>query len=106
MIIVIVQLPIPPRERAAALESAMETAPRFQALGSRGLLKKYYLNGEAGGGGVYLWRSQAEAEAWYTDEWYERMQQSFGVKPQVTYYESLVQVDNVSDEICVQQIEG
>lgn len=105
MIIAIVQLPIAPRDRLAALASAMETAPRFRELKNRGLLKKYYLNGEAGGGGVYLWRSRAEAEAWYSPEWYERMCQTFGATPRVTYYESLVQVDNVNGEVVVQELE-
>jgi hypothetical protein len=35
-------------------------------------VKKYYLNGEAGGGGVYLWQSEAAARAWYTPDWEKR----------------------------------
>ena len=102
MIIDIVQLPIPPRAPQDALASAKETAPRFRELSDRGLLKKYYLNGPAGGGGVYVWRSRAEAEAWYSPEWYEQVREMFGVTPHVSFYDSLVQVDNERGEVLVQ----
>ena len=57
-------------------------------------MRKYYLNGEAGGGGVYLWQSEAAARAWYTPEWEKRMEAAFGAKPTVTYYDNHVVVDN------------
>ena len=57
MFIAIVQIPMPKRPRDAAVEAAARSAPTYTALGAKGLLKKYYLNGEAGGGGVYLWAS-------------------------------------------------
>ena len=37
------------------------SAPTF--LGKKGLIRKYYLNGDEGGGGVYLWESKEAAEA-------------------------------------------
>jgi hypothetical protein len=59
MFIAIVQIPMAKRPRAAAVEAAAKSAPTYTALGAKGLLKKYYLNGDAGGGGVYLWQSEA-----------------------------------------------
>ena len=70
---------------------------------TKGLLRKYYLNGEAGGGGVYLWTSEAEARAWYTPEWENRMETAFGARPTVTYYDNHVVVDNEAGKV---QIEG
>lgn len=99
MIVVVVQLPVPKRSRDAAIESARKTAPTYTALASKGLIRKYYINGEAGSGGVYLWRSEAAARAWYTSDWAQRMEAAHGVTPVVTYYESLVVVDNETGEI-------
>lgn len=99
MIVVVVQLPVPKRSREEAVESARRTAPTYTGLASRGLIRKYYINGDAGAGGVYLWHSEAAARAWYTPEWAERMRATHGVEPIVTYYESLVVVDNETGEI-------
>ncbi|WP_425066613.1 monooxygenase [Reyranella sp.] len=86
-----------------AVEAATRSAPTYTALGAKGLLKKYYLNGEAGGGGVYLWASEAAARAWYTPEWEARMEAAFGARPIVTYYDSHVVVDNETGQV---RIEG
>jgi hypothetical protein len=94
MFVAIVQIPMTKRPRDAAVESARKSAPTYTALGAKGLLKKYYLNGEAGGGGVYLW---------YTPEWEKRMEAAFGAKPKVTYYDNHVIVDNEAGKV---RIEG
>ena len=103
MFIAIVQIPMTKRSRAAAVESARKTASTYTALAAKGLLRKYYLNGESGGGGVYLWESEAAARAWYTPEWEKRMAAAFGAVPTVTYYDSHVTVDNEAAEV---RIEG
>ena len=102
MFIAIVQIPMTKRPRATAVESARKTAPTYTALSSKGLLRKYYLNGEQGGGGVYLWESEAAARAWYTPEWEKRMAAAFGAVPKVTYYDSHVTVDNQAGEVRVE----
>ena len=100
MIIVVVQIPVKrSREEAIAMQS--QSAPTFRALASKGLLRKDYLNGEAGGGGVYYWESREAAEAWYTPELLRKMKEKFGVDPVISYYETYVQVDNVKGEINV-----
>lgn len=103
MFIAIVQIPMAKRPRDAAVAAAAKSAPTYTALGAKGLLRKYYLNGEAGGGGVYLWTSEAEARAWYTPEWENRMEAAFGARPTVTYYDNHVVVDNEAGKV---QIEG
>lgn len=99
MFVAIVQIPMPKRPRDAAVEAATRSASTYTALGAKGLLKKYYLNGEAGGGGVYLWTSEAAARAWYTPEWEARMEAAFGARPVVTYYDNHVVVDNESGDV-------
>jgi hypothetical protein len=58
MIIAVVQIPMPQRPREAAIAAQTKSAPTFRALGAQGLLRKDFLNGEAGGGGAYTWSSR------------------------------------------------
>ena len=103
MFIAIVQIPMTRRSREAAIASGRSTAPTYTGLKAKGLVRKYYLNGESGGGGVYLWQSEAAARAWYTPEWEKRVEAAFGAKPIVTYYENNVVVDNEADEVRVEE---
>jgi hypothetical protein len=103
MFIAIVQIPMSKRPRDAAVDAARKSAPTYTALGAKGLLRKYYLNGESGGGGVYLWESEAAARAWYTPDWEKRMAAAFGAVPKVTYYDNHVVVDNETGAV---RIEG
>lgn len=103
MFVAIVQIPMTKRPPDVAVEAAARSAPTYTALGAKGLLKKYYLNGEAGGGGVYLWASEAAARAWYTPEWEARMEAAFGARPIVTYYDSHVVVDNETGQVRIEQ---
>jgi hypothetical protein len=75
------------------------TAPRYQ--GVAGLIRKYYVRSLDGAtaGGVYLWRSQADADALYTDEWRAFVRGKYGSDPVVTRMETSVVVDNLSGEI-------
>ena len=82
-------------------QKAIAAGLTFRALADRGLLRKDYLNGDAGGGGVYTWESREAAEGWYTPEWFDNAEKSFGARPVVTYYETYVTVDNVNDETIV-----
>ena len=56
-----------------------------------------------GGGGVYLWNSEAAARAWYTPEWEKRMEAAFGARPTVTYYDNHVVVDNEAGAVRVEE---
>jgi hypothetical protein len=103
MIIAVVQIPMPKRPREAAIAAQTKSAPTFRALSEKGLLRKDYLNGEAGGGGVYTWASREAAEAWYTPEWFDKAEATFGARPNVTYYETYVTVDNVAGRTIVRE---
>lgn len=103
MIIAVVQIPMPPRSKADAIAAQVKSAPTFRALADKGLLRKDYLNGATGGGGVYQWASREAAEAWYTPAWFEQATKTFGARPVVTYYETYVTVDNVAGETRVRE---
>lgn len=99
MLIAIVQIPGIERSKEEAITAATGSAPTFSKL--PGLLRKYYLNGENGGGGVYIWESREAADAWYNNEWSAKMEKRFGAKPRLTYYDNYVVLDNSSRELRV-----
>lgn len=96
--IVIVQFDLPKRTEEQAVKGGTSTAPIYRDLGRKGLIRKDYLNGDAGTGGVYLWESRASAEAWFTEERVEQLTQRFGARPRLTWYDTHVSVDNVNGE--------
>jgi len=100
MITALVQFKLPqPVTREKAQEIFVSTAPKYRE--TPGLIRKYYLLSEDGGtaGGVYLWKSKKDAEALYTNEWGSYIREKYGASPSVTYFESPVVVDNVTNEI-------
>ena len=102
MIIAVVQIPMPRRPREAAIAAQTKSAPTFRGLAGKGLLRKDYLNGDAGGG-IYYWVSRDAAEAWYRPEWRRKAKETFGAEPIVTYYETYVTVDNERNKTIVRQ---
>lgn len=99
MLIAIVQIPALQRSEEEATNSARVSAPLYTGLA--GLKRKYFLNGEAGGGGVYLWESREQADAWYNEDWANMIEARFGARPTLTYYENYVVVDNDAGELRV-----
>jgi len=96
MITAIVQFkmatPMTLEEAARRFESS---APKYQNL--PGLLRKYYIRSEDGrtAGGVYLWQSRQAAETVYSGEWRARVEQLYGAKPVIAWFDSPVIVDNL-----------
>lgn len=84
-----------------AKEIMSGTAPNYRGMG--GLIRKYYLLSEDGksAGGIYLWESRAQAEQVYNAEWEQHIQNKYGAAPTVSYFETPVVVDNLTDEITV-----
>jgi len=100
MIIVLTTFKLPkPITRGEARSIFLSTAPTYR--GVKGLLRKHYVLSEDGAnvGGVYLWNSKPEAEAMYTESWRAFVRQKYGTDPTVTYFESPVLVDNVTQQI-------
>lgn len=77
----------------------LSTAPKYQDV--PGLIRKYYVLSQDGStvGGIYLWNSQAEAEAMYSESWRAFVREKYNTDPTVTYMDCPVVVDNVSHEI-------
>lgn len=96
--IVVVQFDLPKRTEEQAIKGGTSTAPIYRDLGTKGLIRKDYLNGEAGTGGVYLWESRAAAEQWFTEERIADLTKRFGVRPRLTWYDTHVTVDNARHE--------
>ena len=96
--IVIVQFDLPKRPTDQAINGGLGTAPTDRGLEGKGLLRKDYLNGDEGTGGVYLWESREAAEAWYTPELVASLTERFGVEPRLTWYDTHVTVDNIAGE--------
>jgi hypothetical protein len=92
---VIVAIATPPGVPRAAIESGMAKAvPTYAKL--PGLIRKYFTIGEASFGGVYLWKSRAAAQAWFTDAWRAKAQATYGSAPQVTYYDVPIVLDGAN----------
>lgn len=85
--------------RDKATELYLGTAPKYREVA--GLVRKYYLLTEDGGtgGGVYLWKSRADAEKLFTAEWKQFIKERYGAEPVISFYESPVIVDNLTGEI-------
>jgi hypothetical protein len=96
--IVVVQFDLPKRTEEQAVKGGTSSAPIYRGLAKKGLIRKDYLNGESGTGGVYLWDSRESAEAWFTEERVAELTQRFGARPRLTWYDTHVTVDNLKDE--------
>ena len=96
--IVVVQFDLPKRTEEQAITGGTSSAPVYRGLAAKGLIRKDYLNGETGTGGVYLWESRAAAEAWFTEERVAELTKRFGVRPGLTWYDTYVTVDNLKSE--------
>ena len=93
----------PTRGPALAPEALRElferTAPAYREI--PGLLRKVFLSGEGCGGGLYEWRSRADAERWYSPEWWQRMRAGYGVEPTLEWFDAPCIVDNLQGVISV-----
>ncbi len=88
-----------PITREEARSIFLSTAPKYR--GVPGLLRKTYVLSEdrKAVGGIYLWNSRLEAEAMYTKSWHAFVREKYGTDATVTYFESPVVVDNVTQEV-------
>jgi len=100
MITAIVNFRLPAEiDAKKAAELFKGSAPKYR--GMKGLVRKYYLFDDQNrvGGGVYLWKSRADADAVYTPQWKAYIAERYGAPPEIRYFETSVVVDNESDKI-------
>ncbi len=94
--IAIVRFPAPVGLTGAKLRAVLEDAvPRYR--GIPGLHRKYFSGNDTHGGGVYEWDSRERAEAFYNEQWRERLRTVYGALPQVEYFDVHAVVDNDAD---------
>jgi len=98
MILALVEIPLPGPRRAhdAVVEQSLEATKIFHDV--PGLNRKYFLNAESGGGGVYEFATRAEAEAWFNADWADWMEARFGVRPSLRLFDVAVVLDNEAGE--------
>lgn len=101
MIIALVQIPLdePKRDHDFVVRQSVEATKIFHDV--KGLKRKYFLNSESGGGGIYEFATKEDAEAWFNEGWADWMQSRFGVRPTLTLFDNPVVLDNVAGEVRV-----
>jgi len=100
MITAVVQFQLPENANSESIKADfVHIAPMFQPI--PGLIRKYFLLSEdcKTGGGVYLWESRQQAEAFYNPSFSEAIAEKFGSIPSITYFETPAVVDNLSQAI-------
>lgn len=88
-----------PREmsREEVLAAAYDTVPGWQA--NPDLLRKHYLLDEENRTyGFYLWKTRAAAEKAHGEEFRERVRSRFGTEPVISYFDTLLVLDNLTGE--------
>jgi len=100
MIIGVVRIPRDGKSpRDEAVERALASSKIYREV--KGLLSKHYLNGDEGGGGIYMFDTRENALAWFDEGWADWMEGRFGVRPTLTLYDCDVVLDNVKGEVRV-----
>lgn len=94
-VVVIVQVPAPANvPRSAVLGKMRDTVPLYANLPGL-LFKAFSFERDSGDfGGVYYWRSRADAEAWFNAAWFERVRKERGVEARVRYLDAPLSIDN------------
>ena len=77
-------------------EHFTKIAPDF--LKAPGFVRKQFICRKEGdiAGGVYMWESQAAAEAFYTGPWRDGIRARYGNDPRIEYFETVALTDKAS----------
>lgn len=94
MITAIVQYKLPPQiDLAACAEHFRKIASAFREV--PGLVRKQFIYAEDGwAGGVYLWETRADADAFYSGPWLAGIRERYGMDPQIKFFETACITDN------------
>jgi hypothetical protein len=94
MITAIVQYRLPPSiSQADCAAHFRKIAPGFRTV--PGLVRKQFIHAEDGwAGGVYLWESRADAEAFYSGPWLQGIRERYGMDPEIRYFHTACITDN------------
>ena len=99
MIVVRVQFPVKVSNKDEFIKKMAATTPKYE--GMEGLTRKYYVMNDEGdqAGGIYLWETREQAEAWYNAEWVKYMTEAWGEAPLLEYLDCPIVVDNDMDKV-------
>jgi hypothetical protein len=100
MLAVLTSFTLPPKMTPdQARQAFAASAPNF--LHAPGLRRKCFLLSEDGrtGLGFYLWEDRPTAEAFFTEDWKRFIQDKYGSLPTITYFECVIEVDNLAGAI-------
>ena len=99
MITAIVQYRLPPHiSLEACAEHFREIAPGFRSV--PGLINKQFIYAEDGwAGGVYLWKTRADAEAFYSGPWLAERRERYGMTPEIKYFQTACVTDNSAETV-------
>jgi|SRR5215470_12212780 len=99
MITAIVQYKLPPHIDLAACAAHFRTiAPDFRTV--PGLIRKRFIYVEDDwAGGVYLWQTQAAAEAFYTGPCVDDIRQRYGMDPDIKFFQTAFITDDATREV-------
>src|SRR6185369_10317416 len=91
----IVRVPKPWYAPRSLVEGRMrDTVGEYERLPGL-LFKAYSLERSSGDfGGLYHWRSGADAAAWFNAGWFDRIRRDRGVEPSVRFFDAPLSVDN------------
>jgi hypothetical protein len=106
MILALVEIPLPgpKRDHDAVVAQSQDATRHFT--GVPGLNRKYFLNADTGGAGVYEFATRAEALAWFNDGWADWMAGRFGVRPTLRLFDVALVLDNAGGQILPQPPEA
>ena len=99
MITAIVQYRLPPTiDLNACAEHFRKIAPGFRMV--PGLIRKQFIYAEDGwAGGVYLWKTRADAEAFYSGPWLAGIRERYGMDPHIRYFHTACVTDNLAEAV-------
>lgn len=85
--------------REEVLAKYRQTAPAWSR--NEDLIHKYYFFDESQslGGGVYVWKTLAAAMRWHNEEYKTRIKALYGGDVRMTYYDTLLVVDNIGKQV-------
>lgn len=85
--VAIVRIPAPWYAPSFVIRSKfVDAVPEYEAIA--GLWRKYFtLSEDREFGGIYLWRTRAQAEAFYSEKWRARVRQRYGVDGDLSIFD-------------------
>ena len=94
-VVVIVKVPKPWYAPKSVVTGKMrDTIPEYARLNGL-VFKAFSIERQSSDyGGVYYWRDAANAQAWFTPAWFERVKKERGADAQVRYFDAPLSIDN------------